>query len=145
MSESVGFADFVAARQDALLRTAWLLAGDWQSAEDLVQTVLMKMWPRWERVTQAGDPEAYVRRALLTTYLTWRRRRWYGERAVAVIPDVVVPGDPLAATDLRVALARLLPSLPTRQRAVLVLRYYEDLSETQTADLLGCSVGTSQS
>jgi DNA-directed RNA polymerase specialized sigma24 family protein len=86
-----------------------------------------------------------VRRALLTTYLTWRRRRWYGERAVAVIPDVVVPGDPLAATDLRVALARLLPSLPTRQRAVLVLRYYEDLSETQTADLLGCSVGTSQS
>lgn len=114
VSEPVGFADFVAARQDALLRTAWLLAGDWQSAEDLLQTVLMKMWPRWERVTQTGDPEAYVRRVLLTTYLTWRRRRWHGERAVAVVPDVVIPGDALAATDLRVALARLLPLLPPR-------------------------------
>lgn len=145
MPDPDGFSGYVAARQRALLRTAGLLTGDSQSAEDLVQTALVKVWPHWVRVARAGDPDAYVRRVLLTTYLTWRRRRWHGERATGQLPDRPAPGDPYADADVRDALARLLPRLPPRQRAVLVLRFYEDLSEAQTAEVMSCAVGTVKS
>ena len=145
MREPEGFRAFVAARQNALLRTAWLLTGDWQQAEDLVQTALVKVWPRWERVAALGDPEPYVRRTLVTTYLTWKRRRWTGEQPHADLPDVPEPADGLDAVGLRAALTKALATLPPAHRAVLVLRFYEDLSVEQTADVLGVPPGTVKS
>lgn len=88
VAEQVGsFDDFVAARGDALWRSAWLLTGDAQLAEDLVQTALAKSYGRWDRIGDAGGFEAYVRRALFTTYVSWWRRRWNGERPVADLPE----------------------------------------------------------
>ena len=141
MSSDEGFEAFVAARGSALWRSAWLLTGDAGRAEDLVQTALAKAWPHHRRVS-AGDGsfEAYVRRILVTTYASWWRRRWRGEEPSASLPDrPAAANDDLAARrDVLAALARL----PARQRAVVVLRYYEDRTEVETARLLGCSVGT---
>ncbi|GAA5186599.1 SigE family RNA polymerase sigma factor [Rugosimonospora acidiphila] len=146
MAEPDGFREYVVARQTALLRTAWLLTGDWQQAEDLVQAALAKVWPRWQRLTAQGEgPEGYVRRVIATTYLTWRRRRWWAERPTTSVPDVSQTGDVLAGIDLRDALGRILRQLPPAQRTVLVLRFYEDLSVEQTAAVLGCSGGTVKS
>lgn len=138
------FAAYVAARQRSLLRTAWLLTGDWPAAEDLVQSALVKAWRRWDRVTAAEQPDAYVRRVVVTTYLSWRKRKWTGEVPTEVLPEAVAV-DGFHAADLRDALSRLLPELPPGQRAVLVLRHYEDLTEVETARLLGCTVGTVKS
>ena len=87
------FATFVEARERALQRTAWLLTGDWALAEDLVQTALARSWPRWERIRRRDDPEIYVRRVMVNTWSTWTRRRWWGERASAAVPDTPAPGD----------------------------------------------------
>jgi len=86
-AEAEGFAQFVEARQRALQRTAWLLTGDWALAEDLVQTALVRSWPRWERIRRRDDPEIYVRRAMVNSWASWRRRRWWGERATGTVPD----------------------------------------------------------
>ena len=144
LKEPLGFRDFVAARQRALLRTARMLTGDEHTAEDLVQAALERVWPRWETVVRAGDPDAYVRKVLVNTYASWWRRRWRGERSTSVVPEVT-SADEFLQADLADAVRRLLPTLPPRQRAVLVLRYYDDLTETATADALGCSVGTVKS
>jgi RNA polymerase sigma-70 factor (sigma-E family) len=142
MADRSGFDEFVATRSPALLRTAYLLTGDHGLAEDLLQTALAKCWFAWGRID--GPPEPYVRRALATTYATWWRRRWRGERPTGELPD---RGDPAATTsvDDRDALWRALGALPRRQRAVVVLRYYEDLSEAETASALGISTGTVKS
>lgn len=138
---SDGFEAFVAARGDALWRSAWLLTGDHQLAEDLVQTALAKSWPSFDRVG-ADRFEPYVRRVLFTTYASWWRRKWRGERPTETLPETRADAaDPDARNDLLAALARL----PQGQRAVVVLRYFEDLTEQQTADLLGVSVGTVKS
>jgi RNA polymerase sigma-70 factor (sigma-E family) len=137
--------DYVAARQRALLRTARMLTGDEQMAEDLVQTTLERVWPHWQRVARDRDPDAYVRRVMVNTYSSWWRRKWRGERPTSDLPEITTPDDDFARADLADALRRLLPTLTPRQRAVLVLRYYEDLTETATADVLGCSVGTVKS
>jgi RNA polymerase sigma-70 factor (sigma-E family) len=136
------FDAFVAARGDALWRSAWLLTGDGHLAEDLVQTALAKSYAAWDRIGDPGGFEAYVRRTLYTTYVSWWRRRWNGERPAAEVPETVAPGPDLAVRrDLLTALA----DLPHGQRAVVVLRWFEDLSERETADVLGCSVGTVKS
>jgi RNA polymerase sigma-70 factor (sigma-E family) len=137
MPESDGFADFVRDRSPDLLRSAWLLTGDWHSAHDLVQTALEKCWPRWGR--RMDHPEAYVRRVLLTSYLSWRRRRWNGELSTAELPESVETTDDV---ELRQSLLGALAALTPRQRAVIVLRYFDDLSEADTAAVLRCSVGT---
>lgn len=142
MSRSVGFDDFVAARSTALLRTAYLLTRDHGVAEDLLQTALAKAWFHWDRID--GPPEPYVRKILVNTYTSWWRRRWNGERATEDLPDAGTddPADAAGAShDLWAALGRL----PRRQRAVVVLRYFEDQSEAETARLLDCSVGTVKS
>ncbi|HEU4677050.1 MAG TPA: SigE family RNA polymerase sigma factor [Motilibacteraceae bacterium] len=144
MSRSVEFDAFVASRSRALLQTAWLLTGDWQHAEDLVQTALAKCYPAWERIADGGD-EGYVRRTLVTSYITWWRRAWHGERPSDPIPETGVATDDLAAVDVRRLLVAALGELPRRQRATVVLRYYCDLPEVETAELLGCSVGTVKS
>ena len=136
------FAEFVAARQRALLRGAWLLTGDWASAEDLVQTALVRSWPHWRRLPDEHAAEAYVRRVMLNTYSSWWRRRWRGETPTADLPDRAAPGDD---TDLRAALVASLRLLPKRQRAVVVLRFFDDLTEANAAEALGCSVGTVKS
>jgi RNA polymerase sigma-70 factor (sigma-E family) len=139
VSERDDFDAFVAARRGRLLRTAYLLTGDHHDAEDLVQTALVKAVPHWKRIT--GDPEPYVRRILVHENVSrWRRRRWR-EVYVDALPEVGSHDDPTGRIALRAALQRLAP----RQRAVIVLRYYEDLTERQTADALGVAVGTVKS
>jgi RNA polymerase sigma-70 factor (sigma-E family) len=140
--EPEGFRDFVAARSAALVRSAWLLTGDEAAAQDLVQTALVKTWSRWARVEA---PEAYVRRVLLSTFLTWNRRRWRGELSVATLPERAEVRDAFADVDLRAPVHAALRELPPRQRAVVVLRYFDDLTEAQAAEVLGCSVGTVKS
>jgi RNA polymerase sigma-70 factor (sigma-E family) len=141
-AEKPEFDDFVAARSTALLRTAYLLTHDHALAEDLLQTALTKSWFAWGRIS--GSPEAYVRKVLVNTFATSWRRRWNGELATAELPERGTDDTADAVTtehDLWAAMARL----PRRQRAVVVLRYFEDLTEVQTADALGCSVGTVKS
>jgi RNA polymerase sigma-70 factor (sigma-E family) len=145
----VDFDGFVVTRSAALMRTAWLLTGDWQLAEDLLQTALAKAYLAWHRIGP-GREEAYVRRVLVTTYSTWWRRRWRGELPTEHLPDPAAGDgarslDVAADTDLRIVVLAALAQLPRRQRATVVLRYYCDLSEAETAETLGCSVGTVKS
>ena len=145
MDEPDGFAEFVASRSRPLLRSAWLLTGDWALAEDLVQAALVATWLRWPRIVRRDAPELYVRRVLVSTYLSWNRRRWRGELPAAQLPDAPVGDDLMAAADLRECLRLELVRLPPRQRTVVVLRYFDDLTEAQAAQILGCSVGTVKS
>jgi RNA polymerase sigma-70 factor (sigma-E family) len=144
-AEAQDFAQFVEAREQALRRTAWVLTGDWGLAEDLVQTALARAWPRWERINRRDDPEVYVRRVMVNTWITWSRRRWRGERASLTVADAPAAGDVAAEVAMRVALREVLSALTGRQRAVLALRVYDDLPEAQVADMLHCSVGTVKS
>ncbi|WP_410809631.1 SigE family RNA polymerase sigma factor [Micromonospora sp. 067-2] len=138
-----GFDDFVVTRSRRLLRTAFLLTGDWASAEDLLQTALARAWEAWRRID--GDPEPYVRRILVNAYASSWRRRWRGELPTADLPEAAAVADPQTSIDDRDRLWRALGRLPRRQRAVLVLRYFEDLSEAEISETLGCSVGTVKS
>lgn len=136
------FEGFVAARGDRLLRTAYLLTRDHQLAEDLLQTALAKAWGAWRRIK--GDPEPYVRKVLVNTYASWWRRKWNGERPSEVLPEQPQP-DRTDAVAHRFDLWEAIGQLPKRQRATVVLRFYEDMTEADTADALGCSVGTVKS
>ena len=138
------FRQFVAARSAALLRTAYLLVGDWAHAEDLLQMALTKTYLAWRRLGEIEAVEAYARRVLVTTATSWWRRRWHGERPTAVMPDRPT-ADVIEAHIERQALWRHVHALPARQRAVLVLRFYEDLTEVETARVLGVAVGTVKS
>ena len=133
------FDAFVAARSQSLLRTAYLLTRDHALAEDLVQTALAKAWFHWSRIHE-DNPEPYVRRILVTTYSSWWRRRWNGE-----IPTEELPEAPTADGEDGLDLWDAIGRLPRRQRTVVVLRFYEDLSEAETARLMGSSVGTVKS
>jgi len=133
-----GFESFVAARSTRLLRTAYLLTRDHQKAEDLLQTALAKTWLAWARI---DEPEPYVRKVLVNTYSTWWQRRWRDERPTDDLPEQPYDSVGEVGRDLWVALGHL----PRGQRAVLVLRYFEDLTEVETARLLDCSVGTVKS
>ena len=144
-AEAEGFAQFIEVRQRALQRTAWLLTGDWALAEDLVQTALVRSWPRWERIRRRDDPEIYVRRVMVNTWASWSRRRWRGERPSGAVPDSRAPGDVATEVAVRMAVRSALASLTDRQRAVLVLRVFDDLSEAQVAQVLDCAVGTVKS
>lgn len=144
-AESEGFVQFVESRERALRRTAWLLTGDWALAEDLVQTALVQSWPRWDRIKRRDDPEVYVRKVMVNTWLSWNRRRWRREHAAGELPDHPAPGDVAVDVVIRVAMRDALGSLTERQRAVIVLRVFDDLSEAQVARLLDCAVGTVKS
>ena len=138
------FREFVAARSPALLRTAYLLTGDWATAEDLLQTALTKIFLAWKRLGEIEAVEPYARRVLVNTSISWWRRRWHGERPTEVLPERAAP-DRVDEQLERDALWRHVKALPARQRAVLVLRFYEDLSEAQTAATLNISTGTVKS
>ena len=138
------FRDFVVGRSPSYLRTAYLLTGDWQHAEDLLQTSLAKVYRAWARLQDHENLDAYVRRVMVNTQTTWWRRAWKAEQPTAVLPDW--PGaNAVDASDERDRLRRALLTLPARQRAVVVLRHYEDMSEAEVARVLGCSVGTVKS
>lgn len=137
------FEEFVAGRGQALQRFGYALTGDWTLAEDLLQTALAKAYPRWWRIKQE-NPESYVRKIMINTWSSWWRRRWRGEVPSAQLPDAAEP-DCYSCIDTRQSLRAALATLAPRQRAVVVLRYHQDLSEAQVADLLGISVGTVKS
>lgn len=140
MATPEGFTEYVTSRQAALLRTAYLLTGHAQDAEDLVQTALVKVVPQWRRI--ADNPEPYVRRVMVNENISrWRRRRWR-EHTTGDVPEVLT-GDPdvVELLAVREALAALAP----RQRTVLVLRYYEGLSEAEIAREMSVSPGTVKS
>ncbi|QGN50033.1 SigE family RNA polymerase sigma factor [Micromonospora sp. WMMD558] len=136
-----GFADFVRAETAGLTRFAYLLTGDRHHAEDLVQVALARVAVRWERL---DDPAAYLRRVLYTQAASWWRwlRSRPPERLGGAPPERASPDED---ADLRLVLRAALARLTVRQRAVLVLRYYEDRTEIETAALLGCRVGTVKS
>lgn len=137
------FEEFVAVRGSALQRTAYLLTGDWALAEDLLQTALARAYPRWGRIVR-DDAEAYVRKVLVNTWSSWWRRKWRSETPTGRLPEYAAV-DVYADVDRRQAVHVALAALPPRQRAVVVLRFHEDMTETQVASLLGISVGTVKS
>ena len=134
------FREFVAVRSAALLRTAYLLTGQREAAEDLLQTSLAKAVNRWSKLDQ---PEAYVRKTMYHQQINrWRLRSWGREQTTDSVPDVAGPP---VDTDLRLSVASALRGLSARQRAIVVLRYLDDRPEREVADLLGISVGTVRS
>ncbi|MCU7728929.1 SigE family RNA polymerase sigma factor [Actinoplanes sp. KI2] len=149
MTEST-FDDFVQGRGRALLRFAYVLSGDADLAEDLVQEVLARMYRRWDRVTAMQHAEAYVRSAIVRQFLSWRRRRSAREAILAEVPEPAGVADPYRAEPQQRVLARdemwrLLAGLTRAQRAVLVLRFYCDLPDDEIARLLGCGESTVRS
>jgi RNA polymerase sigma-70 factor (ECF subfamily) len=139
------FRQFVTARTPSLLRTSYLLVGgDWALAEDLLQVALTKTYLSWGRIRDRGALDAYVRATLATTATSWWRRKWLGERPTEVLPEGAFD-DGSSQVDERDALWSLVRSLPARQRAVLVLRFYEDMSEADVARTLGIAQGTVKS
>ena len=139
------FESFVRSAWPTLRQAAFALAGNRADAEDLLQAVLTRTYARWH-VVGRDDPVAYVRRALLNAYVdTWRRRRVLREVPTEVVPERATREDELARADDRVDLVGLLASLSARERSMVVMRHYLDLSEQDVADALGCSVGTVKS
>jgi RNA polymerase sigma-70 factor (sigma-E family) len=149
MDRYAGFREFVTARRRALSRTAYLLTGDHSLAEDLLQTSLARTAAHWHRIVDA-DPEAYLRKVMVNERTSrWRRRRYGVEvpasaEALAALAPPAGP-DTADAVVRRATLAAALAQLPPRQRAVIVLRFFDDLSEAQTAEALGCAIGTVKS
>lgn len=141
------FEDFVAGSSARLFTTAKLLTGGHRAeAEDLLQGAYERAYRHWGRISRRADPERYVRQILVNASVDrWRRLRRRPEAPLTIGADPTAATDTAAAVADRDLLLRGLAALPPRQRAVLVLRYYEDLSEAQTATMLGCSVGTVKS
>jgi RNA polymerase sigma-70 factor (sigma-E family) len=142
MRDEAGFRAFVEANGATLLHAARLLTGDHHRGEDLVQTALTRLYLKWGRI---DAPLAYARKALVNAHIDQSRRRWWGERPTGTLPEGPEPTGDVLASDHRDELRRLLAELPARDRAVVVLRYYCDLSEQDTAAALGMPVGTVKS
>lgn len=144
-ADDADFTAFVAASSRRLLRGAYLITGDLATAEDLLQTALERAYRRWPSIRQKNVPEAYVRKIIVTTAIDASRRRRlasapFDEEQLPGLPDPVVESMPG-----RAALLSYVRELPAGQRAVLVLRYFDDLTEAETARILGCTVGTVKS
>ena len=139
------FREYIGVRLDPLRRTAYLICGDWHSADDVVSTAITKIYQDWHRISQMDNPDAYLRRVLVNTWLMERRRPWRRERSVPDLPAVAgQPGDDRSVHE-RLSLLKHLTALPPRQRAAVVLRFYCDLSVEQTAQVLQCNPGTVKS
>ncbi len=141
-ADETEFRDYVTGHLAGLRRTAYLLCGDWHQAEDIVQTALTKLYLSWRRVRERGALDSYVRQIVVRTYIDEGRRGWRRERPTAQLPDSVGREE---LPDDRMFLLRALAQVPSRQRAALVLRFWEDLSVEETAHALGCSEGTVKS
>lgn len=145
MDPQRAFDTYVAARLAAWSRVAYLLTGDRHLAEDLVQVTFERVARHWERVSANGDPDPYVRKILHSQHVSLWRRRWRAVELRAEVPDGRPAPDHAAGSDRAVMVRDALARLAPRQRAVLVLRYFEDLTEVAAADVLGCSVSTVKS
>jgi RNA polymerase sigma-70 factor (sigma-E family) len=139
------FREFIGVRLDPLRRTAYLMSGDWHAADDVVSTAVTKIYQDWRRISQMENLDAYVRRTLVNTWLMERRRPWRRERSVPDLPPVAGQRADDQTVNDRLSLLKHLVALPPRQRAVVVLRFYCDLSVEQTAQVLDCSTGTVKS
>lgn len=139
------FSAFVQQRQTALFRTAYLLAGDRGRAEDLLQSALVQTYVAWPRLRRVEAAEAYTRRVLAHTVVSWARRRSYHEVSVREVDTGRTVAGPEGAVTEHSVVWEVVRELPPRQRAVVVLRFYEDLSVAETADLLRCTEGTVKS
>lgn len=140
----MGFDAFVQANQAQLQRAAWLLTGDWASAEDLTQDVLLRTWRRWDRLRVMAMRDAYVHKVLVTTFLTRQRRLWTRERPTSEFEDLAGSSQ-TDGSDASLDLIRLVRSLPPKQRTVLALRYIFDYTEAEVASVMGTSIGTVKS
>ena len=145
MGDAEDFAAFAHARSQALFRLCCLLVGDRGLAEDLLQEALTTTYVRWRRLRDPAKAEVYTRKVITTTAIGWwRRRSWQAERPRGDVPDLGTSGHADDVT-LQAWLWAELHALPPRQRAAIVLRYYEDLTESQTAEAMDCTVGTVKS
>jgi len=135
------FRAFVMARSASMIRSAWLMTGSEATAQDLVQSALLTTWQRWSTLRDQKAAEAYTRRVVVTTYVSWRRRRAFHERPTQTVPDLAAD-DLVGRAELRHDVAAALALLSPRQRAVIALRYLDQLTEAETAAALGCSIGT---
>ena len=143
--DRAAFADFVTTRSGALHRAAYLMVGDVGLAQDLVQEALTKTYVAWPRLRDRANAEAYTRKVITNTALTWfRRKGWYGEQPAADLPEHTEGGHADRVAE-RTSLMHALAQLPPRQRAAIVLRFYDDLTEAQTAAAMDCAVGTVKS
>ena len=142
--DPAAFAEFVAARSAALHRTAYLMVGERQLAQDLLQEAFTKTYVTWPTLRDPGKAEAYTRKVITTTAISWYRRKSWQERPSDTLPEASHDGHADELTQ-RAWVWSALQGLPPRQRAAIVLRYYEDLTEAQTAAALGCAVGTVKS
>lgn len=142
--DMAAFAEYAEACSPTLFRTAFLMVGDHQLAQDLVQEALVKTLMAWPRLNDRENLHAYTRRIIVTTSISWRRRRSFHERPLDALPERSGP-DPAEAMVTHDAVVAALRTVPPRQRAAIVLRYYQDLTETQTAEAMGCSVGAVKS
>jgi RNA polymerase sigma-70 factor (sigma-E family) len=139
------FPEFVSARSAALHRAAYLMVGDLGLTQDLVQEALIRTYVAWSRLREAANAEAYTRKAITTIAIDWSRRRARSaERPSPRLPEIGAPGH-AESIDEQTWLWQCLLQLPIRQRVAIVLRYYEDLTEEQTAAAMGCAVGTVKS
>jgi len=138
------FRDYVRSRSRALLHTAYLLTGNRADAEDLVQSALAKTYLAWDRIEDRGALDGYVRRAMVNTHISWWRRRRLEEFPTDEIPDRAVV-DQSVSSELQESLRRAIDRLPERMRTAVMLRYYEDMTEAEVAEVLGVSLGTVKS
>jgi len=143
-AEDLAFREYVTSRSGSLLRMAYLLTRNRADAEDLVQAALAKTFQAWDRIEDRGAVDGYVRRAMVNTHISWWRRRRVEEYPTDEIPDQPVV-DHAGDSEMQDALRRAVERLPQRMRAAVVLRYYEDMSEAEIADVLGVSLGTVKS
>ncbi len=138
------FRDYVRTRRRALLRTAYLLTGNLADAEDLVQSALAKTYFAWDRIEDRGSLDGYVRRAIINTHISWWRRRRVQEFPTDELPEQAV-ADHATGSELQETLRQAVDRLPQRMRAAIMLRYYDDMTEAEVADVLGVSLGTVKS
>ncbi|MFI5710790.1 SigE family RNA polymerase sigma factor [Kribbella sp. NPDC051620] len=144
-TERLSFDELVTSSERRLLRLALMLSGGVHSAEDLVQTVLARAHHRWDRISVLDKPDAYLSKMVVNEFLSWRRRLKNQELPLADLPEPPASDDISARHAQRDAAWRLLADLPRAQRAVLVLRFYEDLPDDEIAAILGCSPVTVRS
>ena len=143
-SDDAAFRDYVLARGTALLRIAVMLTGNRADAEDLVQAALAKTYLAWDRIEDRGAVDGYVRRAMVNTHISWWRRRRIEEFPTDEIPDQAI-ADHSVSNGMQESLRHAVDRLPQRMRAAVMLRYYEDMTEAEVAEVLGVSLGTVKS
>lgn len=139
------FTEYFHAKRDLIRRTAYLLCGDWHLADDLAQITFVRLAAAWDRVREPAALDAFTRTCLIRVYLSESRRRWRRRESVAASPPDARVGDHSERIDARVGIIAAMKTLPPRQRATLVCRFYQGLDVAQTAEALGCSSGTVKS